>query len=78
MTELFTDEEGRYGDPGQEYIFHPGKDREKQEETQEKTKTTQETTEENQENKNNTKQAGLPTKTSEKEEQEILFKGKNA
>lgn len=80
MKNTFVDEKGEYGEQGQEYLFHPGKDKEKQGETRQKPKKTRDNTGKNTEPEKNTKQAGLPTKTEEEteEEQGILFKGKNA
>ena len=78
MKNTFVDEKGEYGEQGQEYLFHPGKDKEKQEEIRQKSRKTQENTEKTGENKNtDTKQAGLPIQEKQEEEQKTLFKGDN-
>lgn len=76
MKNTFVDEKGEYGEQGQEYLFRPGKDKEKQGETQQKTKKTRDNTGKNTEPEKKTKQAGLPTEQ-EDDKQEILFKGDN-
>lgn len=79
MTELYTDSEGKYGDPGQEYIFHPGKNKEKQRKTEIKAQSDQKPTQQQTKDHNKEEQADLASQTqSQEEENKILFKGKNA